>query len=245
MSLATGLLAVNVSSTDEYTAKVFGFDIDANVLWATAVAAVLVIGFGLYVARRARSDVPSKPQVLWELVVGGVGDQVERMIGPEGRPIIPLAVTLFVFILACNWLEVFFWSGHVTALMPTPTSNVNIDYAMALVVFVVTNVAAFRNAGFRLYFGRFLRPGLGQLALVEEIVKPVSLSLRLFGNVFSGALIFALVSGLFASVYVPIFLIDVIWLPFDLAVFFLQAFIFALLTVIYYQQALDVAHGAH
>ena len=80
---------------------------------------------------------------------------------------------------------------------------------------------------------------------IREIVKPVSLSLRLFGNVFSGALIFALVSGLFASVYVPIAIIDVVWLPFDLAVFFLQAFIFALLTVIYYQQALDVAHGGH
>ena len=52
-------------------------------------------------------------------------------------------------------------------------------------------------------------------------------------------------SGLFASVYVPIFLIDIIWLPFDLAIFFLQAFIFALLTIIYYQQALNVAHGGH
>jgi F-type H+-transporting ATPase subunit a len=245
MSLTASLLAVNVSSTDEYTTKIFGFDIDANDLWATVIAAVLVIGFGLYVARRATSGVPSKPQVLWELVVGGVGDQVERMIGPEGRPVVPLSVALFVFILACNWLELFFWTGHVTALVPTPTSNVNLDYAMALVVFIFTNIVAFRHAGFRKYFGRFFKPGLGQLALVEEIVKPVSLSLRLFGNVFSGALIFALVSGLFASVYVPIAIIDVVWLPFDLAVFFLQAFIFALLTVIYYQQALDVAHGGH
>lgn len=239
------LAAVNVSSTDEYTPKIFGFDIDANVLWATAVAAILVIGFGLFVARRARPGVPSKPQVLWELVVGGVSDQVERMIGPMGRAVVPLAVTLFVFILACNWLELFFWTGHVTSLMPTPTSNVNIDYAMALVVFIVTNVVAFRHAGFRLYFGRFLKPGLGQLALVEELVKPLSLSLRLFGNVFTGALIFALLSGLFASIYVPIFLIDIVWLPFDLAVFLIQAFIFALLSVIYYQQALDVAKGGH
>lgn len=246
MLASAGVLAANVSATDEYTPKIFGIDWDANVFWATIIAAVIVILFGLWMARRATDGVPSKPQVLWELVVGGVSDQVERMIGPEGRPVVPLAVTLFVFILACNWLEVFFWTGHETALVPTPTSNVNIDYAMALVVFIVTNVVAYRHAGFRRYFGRFIRPlGLGQLTLVEEIVKPVSLSLRLFGNVFSGALIFALVSGLFASIYVPIFLIDIIWLPFDLAVFFIQAFIFALLTIIYYQQALNVAHGGH
>jgi F-type H+-transporting ATPase subunit a len=243
--LAAGLLAVNVSATDEYTPKIFGFDIDANDLWATVVAAILVIGFGLWMARRVTSGVPSKPQVLWELIVGGVSDSVERMVGSEGRPVVPLACTLFVFILACNWMELFFWTGHNTALLPTPTSNVNIDYALALVVFVITNVVAFRKAGFVKYFGRFLKPGMGQLALVEEIVKPVSLSLRLFGNVFSGALIFALVSGLFANIYVPITIIDVIWLPFDLAVFFLQAFIFALLTIIYYQQALQVAHGGH
>jgi F-type H+-transporting ATPase subunit a len=239
------LLAVNVSATDEYSPKILGMRIDLNDLWGLVVAAIVVIGFGVYVARKASSGVPSKPQVLWELVVGGVGDQVERMIGPEGRPVVPMAVTLFMFILACNWMELFFWSGHVTSLLPTPTSNVNIDYAMALVVFVFTNVVAIRHAGAKKYFGRFLKPGLGQLALVEEIVKPVSLSLRLFGNVFSGALIFALVSGLFASIYVPIFIIDIAWLPFDLAVFFLQAFIFALLTVIYYQQALDVASGSH
>jgi len=246
MLAAAGLLAVNVSATDEYTPKIFGIEIDANVLWATILAMVIVIVLGMWMARRVTDGVPSKPQVLWELVVGGVSDQVERMVGPEGRPVVPLAVTLFVFILAMNWLEVFFWTGHETSLVPTPTSNVNIDYAMGFTVFFVTNYVALRHAGVRRYFGRFIRPiGLGQLNLVEEIVKPVSLSLRLFGNVFSGALIFALVSGLFASVYVPIFLIDIIWLPFDLAIFFLQAFIFALLTIIYYQQALNVAHGGH
>lgn len=236
------LLAVNVSSTDEYTPKIFGVRIDANDLWATAIAAILVIGFGLYVARRAHSGVPSKPQVLWEIVVGGVSDQVERMLGPGGRPVVPLAVTLFMFILGCNWLEFFFWTGHVTALVPTPTSNVNLDYAMALFVFVVTNAVAIRKAGLRRYVGHFFsKPrALAPLKIIEELVKPLSLSLRLFGNVFTGALIFALLSGLFVSIYVPIFLIDIIWLPFDLAVFLIQAFIFALLTVIYYQQALEV-----
>jgi len=238
-------LAVNVSATDEYTPKIFGFRLDLNDLWAMLLAGALVVGFGIWVARKASSGVPSKPQVLWELVVDGVSTQVERSMGPKGRPVIPLAITLFMFILCANWMELFFWTGHNTSLLPTPTSNVNIDYAMALVVFVVTNYVGLRNAGFGRFFGRFLKPGLGQLALVEEIVKPFSLSLRLFGNVFSGALIFALVSGLFASVYVPIFLIDIIWLPFDLAVFFLQAFIFALLTIIYYQQAFEVAEGSH
>ena len=246
MLAAAGLLAVNVSATDEYTPKIFGIEIDANVIWATLLAGAIVIILGLWMARRVTDGVPSKPQVLWELVVGGVSDQVERMIGPEGRAIVPLAVTLFVFILTMNWLEVFYWTGHETSLLPTPTSNVNIDYAMGFTVFFVTNYVAFTHAGARRYFGRFIRPiGLGQLNLIEEIVKPISLSLRLFGNVFSGALIFALVSGLFAKTYVPITIIDAVWFPFDLAIFFLQAFIFALLTIIYYQQALNVASGGH
>ncbi|MCL2395701.1 MAG: F0F1 ATP synthase subunit A, partial [Acidimicrobiaceae bacterium] len=205
--LDTGVLAVTVSATDEWTTKIFGVTIDANDLWGAVLAAIIVIAGALWMSRRVTDGVPGKAQVLWELVVGGVSDQVEAMIGPEGRPIIPLAVTLFVFILTCNWIEIFFWSGHATALMPTPTSNVNIDYGMALIVFIVTNVTAFRHAGAKRYFMRFVKPpGLGQLTLVEEIVKPVSLSLRLFGNVFSGALIFSLVAGLFAKIYVPIFI---------------------------------------
>jgi F-type H+-transporting ATPase subunit a len=241
---AVYLAAINVSVTDEKPIKIFGLTIDINDLWAVVVAALIVCGTGYLVARKASSGVPSKPQILWELIVGFWSDQVEAMVGPAGRAVVPLAITLFTFILACNWLEVFFWSGHGPSYLPTPTSNVNIDYMMALVVFVVTNAVALRG-GVRRYATRFVRPykALLPLNIIEEVIKPVTLSLRLFGNVFSGALIFALVAGLFATTYLPILPLDFVWLLFDLAIFFIQAFIFALLTVIYYQQAIAVAEG--
>lgn len=236
-----------VHVTDELTRKFLGYSFDVNDLWALAVAGILVCGFGLYVARKASAGTPSKAQLLWEVVVGTVSDYVEETIGPAGRPVVPLAVTLFVLILTCNWLEVFFWTGHNPSYMPTPTSNVNIDYMMAFLVFVVTNAVAIKRAGLKRYLAHFGRSPIWLLPLwiIEELIKPITLSLRLFGNVFTGALVFALVSGLFLHFLPPVFFIDIIWLPFDLGIFLIQAFIFALLTIIYYQQAVDVASGHH
>ncbi len=244
----TRVLAVGtVNVTDELTKKIFGFTIDINDLWATVIAGLIVCGFGLWIARGATAGVPSKGQLFWEAVVETVGDQVERNIGPQGRRVVPLAITLFVFILTSNWMELFFWTGHNPAYLPTPTSNVNLDYMMALVVFVVVNFVAIKHAGPVRYFKHFFEPYaiLFPLKLVEEITKPLTLSLRLFGNVFTGALVFALLSGLFVHVLWPVFIGDIIWLPFDLFIFLIQAFIFALLTVIYYQQALEVAEAGH
>jgi F-type H+-transporting ATPase subunit a len=232
-----------VHVTDSVTVKIFGLSIDINDLWAMVLACAVVLGLGFYAARRATSGVPGRVQLFWETVVDGVASQV----GEDARPIIPLAVTFFVFILTCNWFELFYWSGHNPSYLPTPTSNINLDYMMALVVFVVTNYTAIKHAGVRTYLGHFFKPNplFFPIELVNEIAKPLTLALRLFGNVFTGALVFALLSGLFNHFYPPIFLIDLIWLPFDLFVFLIQAFIFALLTIIYYQQALDMAHGGH
>lgn len=241
------LLAATVYVTDGLVKKVFGVSININDLWSTVIAGLIVCVFGLLIARKASAGVPSKGQVFWELVVNTASDQVERMVGPEGRPVVPLAITLFVFILVSNWLEIFFWTGHNPSYLPTPTSNVNIDYAMALIVFVTTNFVAIKHAGITKYIGHYFRKPVWMfpIHIIEELTKPLSLSLRLFGNVFTGALIFALLAGLFASFPPPVFFFAILWLPFDLFIFLIQAFIFALLTVIYYQQAVSVGRGTH
>lgn len=232
-----------INVTDELTKKIFGLSFDINALWAVAIAGLIVCGGGLYVARKATSGVPSRAQLLWETLVGAVSDQVEAMIGPEGRPIVPLALTLFVFILVCNWMEIFFWTGHNPAYLPTPASNVNLTYMMALIVFVITTFVAIKHAGIKKYAWHLVYPL--PTTWVEELAKPLSLSLRLFGNVFAGALIFSLVAGLFQSLLPVVFVIDIVWLPFDLIIFLIQAFIFSMLTIIYYQQALRVGQDGH
>jgi F-type H+-transporting ATPase subunit a len=237
----TILAATNVSVSDGWEKTFFGLSFSINDIWAAFLAAIIVCTFGYLVSRRASSGEPTRAQLVWEVIVGAVQDQVESMIGPGGRPVVPIAITLFVFILCCNWFELFFWTGHVTALLPTPTSNVNIDYAMALFVIGYAQITGLRRAG----LGRYLKHYRNPLNLVELISNLLSLSLRLFGNVFAGALIFALLSGLFKSFLPAVFVGDIVWLPFDLFIFLIQAFIFSLLSIVYYQQAVAIASGGH
>lgn len=230
----------NVCITDDVTKKIFGYTIDVNDLWSTVLAAGIVAASGLFVAHRMTTGTPGKLQLLWETLVGWVGDT----LGPSARQAVPLATTLFAFILVANWFEIFFPLGHAPNYIPTPTSNVNIDYIMALTVFVYTNATAIKRAGLGRYLRHFAKPYKFQTIfnVIEELVKVLSLSLRLFGNVFAGALVLALVAGLFPLFIIPF--VDVIWVPFDLFIFAIQAFIFALLTIIYYQQAVAVGEGA-
>lgn len=229
----------NVCVQDDVTKKVFGYSIALNDLWSAVLAAAIVGASGVYVARKMTTGVPGKLQLAWESLVGWVGDQ----LGPSARNAVPLAVTLFAFILVANWFEIFWPLGHAPNYLPTPTSNVNIDYLMALTVFLYTNYTAIRRAGLGRYLRHFTKPYSFQTLfnVIEELVKVVSLSLRLFGNVFAGALVLALIAGLFPLFLIPF--LDVIWVPFDLFIFAVQAFIFSLLTIIYYQQALSVAEG--
>lgn len=236
----------NVCVTDDLTVKVFGRTIAINDLWATVVAAAIVAVAGLVVARRATSGTPGKLQLVVEGLIGAVTTQVEERMGSRGRQVIPLAVCLFAFILVANWFEFFWWAGHSPNYMPTPTSNVNIDFAMAFTVLIYTNAVAIKRAGLRRYIGHFARYGkaLAPIFVVEELSKFLSLPLRLFGNVFTGALVLALIAGLFPLFIIPF--ANIIWVPFDLFIFAIQAFIFALLTIVYYQQAVDIAEeGAH
>ncbi|MGH9064901.1 MAG: F0F1 ATP synthase subunit A [Acidimicrobiales bacterium] len=233
----------NVCVTDDVTRTIFGQAIAVNDVWSTVLAAVIVAASGLYVARKVTSGTPGRAQLLWESLVGWIGDQLEGRLGPAGRPAVPLAVCLFAFILIANWLEIFWPAGHAPNYLPTPTSNVNIDYAMALTVWVYTNGVAIRRAGLGRYFKHFTEPYafMTPFKVVEELAKVLSLSLRLFGNVFAGALVLALIAGLFPLFIIPF--ADFIWVPFDLFIFAIQAFIFSLLTIIYYQEAVGVAEG--
>lgn len=234
----------NVCVTDDLVRRIFGFNIQINDLWAMVIAALVVGGSGLVVARRSTAGVPGKAQLLWETVVGSIEDQVEERIGPTGRRVVPLAITLFAFILIANWLEIFWPAGHDPNYLPTPTSNVNVDYIMALTVFVFTNGTAIKRAGLGRYVKHYFQPFSWMFIfnIAEELAKPLSLALRLFGNVFAGALILALIAGLFPYFIIPV--ADIVWVPFDLGIFAIQAFIFALLAIIYYQQAVSIAEGS-
>jgi F-type H+-transporting ATPase subunit a len=220
------------------------FNLDT--IWTTGVAALAVLLLG-FLARRALTrnpddHVPTKLQLFWETIVKQVNDQVQDNLGKVHPYVTPLAISLFFFILFANWLELLPTElNHDTHLTPAPTADTNLTYALALLTMVSVWVFGIRQQGARGYFGHFFANGplLAPLNIIEELIKPVTLALRLFGNIFAGGIMLALIGLL------PIYVLwapNLIWKLFDMAIGGIQAFIFALLTVLYFSMA-GAGHG--
>ena len=257
------LIAVNINVGTHIEGKVFGLTVDLDTLWATGAAVLVVIVLGLILRHQATSGVPRKFQLVWELGVNAVRRQVEGSIGPQGMAIVPLATALFVFILIANFFEIFGVGSKYEVLGP-PTANVNLPAALAIFVIVLVHVASIRSRGIggylrhyfaqpfkakRMIFRIILTPFNGFINLVEEIAKPITLALRLFGNLFSGALMLTLIAALGAWKLGPVpignvltFVFAVVWKLFDVFLIGpIQAFIFALLTILYFDIAVSPA----
>jgi F-type H+-transporting ATPase subunit a len=224
------------------TVHVFGLTINIYDVISAVIAGVIVIGLGLAVRIRITTGVPGRMQLAFETISDAVGNQVESSIGSKGRKVVPLAMTLFLYILFCNWLEMI-PSGHNPQRLPAPTGDVNLPYAMALTVIILVHATWIRTQGSRHYFGHYFRPykGLFLINVIEEIAKPLTLALRLFGNIFSGGIMLLLFWALFSPIIVPF--TDLGWKIFDgLFVSPVQAFIFSLLTILYFEAALSGSH---
>jgi F-type H+-transporting ATPase subunit a len=252
-------LGIDISVGDHVQRKVFGLTINVDIVWATCIAGAIVILLGLILRAKATSGVPGKFQLAWEMAVGAVQGQVNDSIGPRGAAIVPLALTLFVFIFTCNLFEVV-GIGSKLDVLPAPTSDINLPLAMALYVIVLVHRAAIKNRGVKGYFAHYFSQPFpkklffvnGFMNGIEELVKPVTLTLRLFGNLFAGGLMLSLLAALVAWKFgsfgviggVLSALFTVVWKLFDMLIGGIQAFIFALLTILYFDTAMakDTAH---
>jgi F-type H+-transporting ATPase subunit a len=222
---------------------VFGLTINADTVISTGIAAVIVVAFALYLAAKATSKVPSRLQLIFESVTEQVEHQVESNVGIRTAPfVVPLAIGLFFFILIANWISILPHAAE--EYVRPPTSDVNLTFAMSISVMILVWVTGIRVKG-KHYFGHFIEPYKAMLPLniIEELVKPVTLSLRLFGNILAGTVMVSVLA------LMPAF---VTWLPtsawklFDLFIGLLQALIFALLTIIYFgMAAAPDEEGAH
>ncbi|NUR07310.1 MAG: F0F1 ATP synthase subunit A [Nocardioidaceae bacterium] len=221
------------------------FNIDTIISTLVAGGLVLILAF---VARRALTKpgaghVPTKTQLIWETVVKEVNTQVEDNLGRVHPFVVPLAVALFFFILIANWLELIPTElNHETHLLPAPTADTNLTYAMALLVMFGVWGFGIRERGAKAYFRHFIEPFPVMLPLnvLEELTKPITLALRLFGNIFAGGIMLAVI-GL-----IPLYALwapNLVWKLFDMFIGLIQAFIFALLTVLYFGMAAGGGHG--
>jgi F-type H+-transporting ATPase subunit a len=229
------------------TATWFGLTVNTDTVLSTAIAAVIVLGLAFFLrAKITSTGVPNGVQLFWEALTIQMRNQIEAAIGMRIAPfVLPLAVTIFVFILMSNWLSVIPLqytdkSGHATELLKSPAADINYVLALALFVFVCYHVAGIWRRGIVGHPLAVLKGHVAFLApinLVEELAKPISLSLRLFGNIFAGGILVALIA-LFPP-YI-MWLPNAIWKSFDLFVGAIQAFIFSILTILYFSQAMEV-----
>lgn len=172
---------------------------------------------------------------IWELGVGALYNMVKEQLGNNTDRFFPLIGTLFIFIFCANLLGVF------PGFLP-PTSNVNINAGMAILVFIMFNYAGIKAKGLIGYLKHFTGPilVLAPLMFVVEIigvlVRPLSLSLRLFGNITGDHLVLAIFTDLTKLI------IPVIFLGLGVFISFIQALVFSLLSTIYIQLALAEEH---
>jgi F-type H+-transporting ATPase subunit a len=196
-----------------------------------AIMAVLVLG-GLLITRRL-SLVPSATQAAFELIVDTVDSQIRDTMQAEPAPYRAFIGSLFVFIFVANW------SSLVPGVGP-PTAHLETDAALALVVFVAVIWFGIRASGLRGYLATFATPSpiMIPLNFIESITRTFSLLVRLFGNVMSGVFVIGIVLSL-AGLLVPIPLMAL-----DLLTGAVQAYIFAILAMVFIAGAIGGAKSA-
>ncbi len=240
--MSGGLLpAADISVGEHITRHWFGLTWNVDTMWGTVIAGAIVIGLGLLTARSASSAVPGKLQLFFETVVEQVEAQAGMDLKRKAPFVVPLAITIFVFILTCNWLALI-PSGHHPELLPPPTADVNLTYALGLIISIWSIATGIRLRGTRSYLRHLKEPYvfLAPINVLEELIKPFTLALRLFGNIFAGTVMLLIFTLLPAYI---LWLPNVGWKIFDLFIGLIQAFIFALLTLLYFGTAIGEAEA--
>ena len=195
---------------------------------------ILLIGLG-FLAARAISIIPSKAQNVFEVIISGIEEFMVDITGEEGRKFFPLIATVFLYVATCNLL------GLVPGFFP-PTASINTTLSCALTVVIFTHVIGIKFHGPK-YIKHFLGPvwWLAPLIFIIELIghfaRILSLSIRLFGNITGHELVLGilfLLAGLFLAP-LPIMALGIF-------VALLQAFVFMLLSIIYFSGAMEHAH---
>lgn len=206
--------------------------IDTNVVYAWFVM-LLLIGLGMLATRKLEL-VPSGLQNVFEAVIGGLENFVVANIGEKGRRVFPMLCGLFLFIVTCNLI------GLVPGF-DSPTNNVNTNAAMAITVFLYYNMWGLRMWGLgyiKHFSGPFwwLSPLMLPLEIISHLARPLSLTLRLFGNIRGEEIVLVLLFAL-----APVVATFPMYFLFTLADT-IQAFVFFMLTMIYLGGSLEHAH---
>lgn len=228
-----------------------------DTLLVSAVLGLIVFGSMWLATRKATAGVPGGMQNFVEMVVSMVDAQVKDTFHGKNELIAPLALTIFVWIFAMNAMDVLpvdlvGWVAGLFGIHSTfklvPSTDLNATFAMSIAVFFLIYFYSIKVKGFGGFgkevlfspFGKFplLVPVNILFRIVEDIAKPISLALRLFGNMYAGEMVFILIALL--PWYLQ-WMLGAPWAIFHLLIITLQAFVFMMLTIVY----LSMAHESH
>jgi F-type H+-transporting ATPase subunit a len=227
-----------------------GYDISFNnsALWMLVVVAAITIV--MLVGMRKQAVVPGRMQALVEFLYDFIANMVKENVGSEGRKYFPWVFSIFMFVLFCN----------LFGLLPgsfTVTSHIIVTFALAMMVFITVTVIGFARHG--LHFLSFfvpkgapawLLPLMIPIEVISYFIRPMSLSVRLFANMVAGHVMLVVlggfvlplaVTGFYVSGLVPVAAITAI-IGLELLIACLQAYVFAILTCIYLNDAVHMSH---
>ncbi len=226
-----------------------------DTLFFGALLAVFLMAISWKVGRSLDADKPSGLQNLLEAILEFVDSQVKSIFHGRDRLVGPLALTIFMWVFLMNAMDLIpvdllpkiAGEMGIHYLKVVPTTDLGTTFAMALSVFGLIIIYNIRSKGVVGYikmflfhpFGKWLIPVNIIMTTIEEVAKPVSLGLRLFGNMFAGELIFLLIALLPWWIQWPL---GGGWAIFHILVITLQAFIFMLLTIVYLSMASQSDH---
>lgn len=233
-----GIATAAVRIPPDVVFHLFGVLPVTNTLLSTWVAIALLVLFAGLATRRL-ATAPSGMQNAWEMLCETWISIVDRTIGRRARRYVPLLGGSFLFVLVANWLgtlplkhlTIVAPDGREVPLFRPASSDINLTVAMAVLVIVLVEVAEIRAVGLRAYVRSLALPN--PFRLLELVTRPLSLALRLFGNIFAGDILVSMMLGV-----APVVLFLVLGL--ELFVGLVQAVIFSALLLVFL--AVAVAH---
>lgn len=227
-----------------------------NTIINTLLVDAVLIGSALYIKDHVKK-VPGMFQNIVEYIIETYYNFIESIADNKNAPqIFPWVMTFFIFILLANWSgllpgvgSIGFWhedhgEKHLIPLIRALTSDANATFALAIVSLAATHALAVRTTGWKEYLGRYFSLSMfgillfvGLLEIVSEFTKIVSLSFRLFGNIYAGEVVLHTVSSLFA------FIAPIPFMTLEVIVGLVQALVFSILTMVF-MSILMTPHGA-
>ena len=245
---------MNISLAAETLFHIGNFNV-TNSLLVTWVVMALVVLMSIYITRRLQV-IPRGWQNLFEVVIEKLHDMVEATTQDKAltKKIFPLIATIFIFVVLVNWSgllpglgtvglsEIHNGKKIIVPFLRAGSADLNFTLALAIISVTAAQIIGISTIGFFKYFKKFINFGgpikffVGILELISEIAKLISFSFRLFGNIFAGEVLLIVILFL-----VPYF-VPIPFLILELFIGFIQALVFAMLTLVFIKMATVEAH---